>query len=371
MPNDGRRIYIDTTVTPHKGIDVRRDVGHVLRTFSGNIGVNCTSNKINPWAKYKPTLYFGNVQTGKHVPTSEYWRAADGACGFDINGAREFGDPANANSFSHRLLAGSLVWTYVHPTGQPNYPYRNNDFDGYDHEAQSPFTPAQGVEELVVDSRGELHIGLDIESDPDSDWLNLGDFTFDGVALSSYYIGAILSYGNLSEVVATSRISDQGADDIVFEGMNSWRGRTGVKLAFFFSKAAIQQTSGTGVDPGYFVPYDIPPLTVSIASSAVTDYIVDVTAEWNGAETAIVVSINVQNNGSGQRYFSGSVYVYKDGELAPGTTTAFELTVNASATNSVTKTISITKLLNSEYEVYVTGFAETIITQVDEDNQPE
>lgn len=111
-----------------------------------DIGLLCTSPKINKWAKYKPVPdstkaplkkktmgYRGNNGTGtcgiSYVTYGQY-DVMGGLVSDDVNvsGRQKFGDLVKARTDDH---------TYAPPKGGLSEPFRLLDFDGYDHKALS------------------------------------------------------------------------------------------------------------------------------------------------------------------------------------------------------------------------------------------
>lgn len=357
MPHDNYgHIWRDTSVSPALGIDFLGDISPVLGVNSGDECVLCTSDAIAPWAKYKPVNYGGRIMTGKQSG-SDYWKA-DGKCGFVIQEFTDFGSPATSSSFVYKLLNGLLTWTYQKPTTY----FRANDFDGYDGNAKSPIFPWQGIDQLHVNTQGELHIQWDVDTVRQEDEIALSDIKVNNIPLSSYYFGAIVWYSNSAYQVKAAATVENGGYDIVFESMSSWVGRT-VKVVPFFSLNPISQT-GT-ISSGRFFAFDIAPVTIEIAAAAV-GYNVNVDAAWNSAGSIVEVDIQVENLESASRTFGGYIYLYKDGQNIRST--SFSLTVAGNSSGTVSKTLTATYAEYSDYEVYVTGFSETIIMPVDEGN---
>lgn len=341
-------------------VRVRADIAAVLGVNTGDVRTLWEDSGVKPWAKYKPVNYGVATPTGR-TSGSEYWKASDGKCGFVILEYTSFGIPSTAAAFVARLLNGRLRWTRAELTD----PYgRVLDFDGYDHNAASPIFPWEGISALQVDSQGELHLQWDVDENGRGTELTLEDFTINGVALKNYYFGAVVKYDNSTyEVVADQTVAD-GGFDVVFQNMSAWRGRT-VTVMPFFSQNRI--TQGGSIGTGRFFSFDVDPVTIPIASGAI-DYRVNVDAEWNSARTKVSVTINVTNLSGVSKTFSGNVTVY-DSSQAQATTT-YTLTVSGNGTASVTKTLNVTYDSTEEYEAYVTGFYETLITQIEEPDTP-
>ncbi|WP_297643631.1 hypothetical protein [uncultured Bacteroides sp.] len=96
--------------------------------YNGEYNINylCSNNhgKINKWAKYKPVKYPGLA------PSANYWKAADGFCGFKVPRV----DGTNIGALE------TATWEYSAPTGDDE-PFRLLDFEGYDHNARPQYVP--------------------------------------------------------------------------------------------------------------------------------------------------------------------------------------------------------------------------------------
>ena len=125
-----------------------------------------------------------------------YWQAHDGGCGFSIpTNTNPGAGPGTYSGAWYKLLHSSLLWTYQKPTGPlTTWPYRTNDFDGYDHNALPPFAdPSLTTFMLAAD--GSLTINYDMNAG-DSRSLHLSDLKVNNVALSQWYYGVLVYYSN-------------------------------------------------------------------------------------------------------------------------------------------------------------------------------
>lgn len=153
MAHSNGLIYIDTSTTPHKGVEIA-DLQTVLGRSTGDLGLLCSDqewydnngtptlrpvNRINKWAKYKPikdtTLGVLTSATRKSKDqgfVNIYYQTAE-AC---FNAARSIVDGSVAN------------WAYERPVGGIGVsPLRLLDFSnenspaspGYNHSAENPF----------------------------------------------------------------------------------------------------------------------------------------------------------------------------------------------------------------------------------------
>ncbi len=117
-------------------VGVHDDIPQTLGIGSTDLGTQCISPNINPFAKYKPVrlaTILGKLEAGSFmiedtrtsVPYStDWWRSINGQCGFQMEQVNNVGNPNLPDP----------VWTYLRPNGSP-YPYRAIDFDGYNHNA--------------------------------------------------------------------------------------------------------------------------------------------------------------------------------------------------------------------------------------------
>ena len=117
-------------------IGIHNDIPQTLGIGSTDLGTQCISPNINPFAKYKPVrlaTILGKLEAGSFmiedtrasVPYStDWWRSINGQCGFQMEQVNNVGNPNLPDP----------VWTYLRPNGSP-YPYRAIDFDGYNHNA--------------------------------------------------------------------------------------------------------------------------------------------------------------------------------------------------------------------------------------------
>ena len=134
MSNQNGRIYIDTSTTPPKGIDVLNDLGYVLGTGSGDVGVNCTNNGINPASKFKP---FCHSAVGFASDAAHLTALRSRNCGLTM---KKYGTLANLVSagvaYAVSPATGSLAWIYDRPRGRVNSEwFRVFDFKEYLHYA--------------------------------------------------------------------------------------------------------------------------------------------------------------------------------------------------------------------------------------------
>lgn len=263
-------------LTPTGG-DIAQATGMIL----SSLGEYVTQAPINPWAKYKPVRFTTYEDTGiSATEQPNYWKADDNMCGFTIPTDSNPGLlPSSSNSSWYKLLNSQLMWTYNRPTGSfPRQPFRQNDFDGYDHNAQPPVSgPTSDSIMLTSDNKLKVQIGTTRSGGLNSKWLSLSDFTVNGTLLSNWYVGIMLWYTNSEYAIATAgRFSDGGDFEVEFTNMQSYGGRT-VKIVPFLS--TMQITPGQSISAGTVVSCNVEPADVRIRVYT-TGIKVDLTAIW-------------------------------------------------------------------------------------------
>lgn len=143
MPYDStnRKLYIDTSVTPNKGISLD-DIATCLRDYRvtsqgrRDLGLLATSPNINKWSKNKPFVVLGNNDHPHKVQTDDDRR--DAAYGFYWwNYVLESDAPFanNPTTLLDKAIANNGGWLYKRPTDV----FRIQDFDNYKHNALIPY----------------------------------------------------------------------------------------------------------------------------------------------------------------------------------------------------------------------------------------
>lgn len=151
MPHTSTTIYIDTSQTPHIGVDTS-DIAYVLGNTSTDVGTLCIDTGIAKWAKYKPVRstaldYFGsqgNANTGLWNNNATWWKGPQrygttfALCSMKLPYAQ--GTIGSiASGFIRDLADGDMGWDYYRPDGLTNgNPYRMMDFLSYNHASVSP-----------------------------------------------------------------------------------------------------------------------------------------------------------------------------------------------------------------------------------------
>lgn len=212
MANNGTIITAPVQMT-----DIQAVLGE---TKSDLIGI-CQSEKINPWAKYKPVIRRNMIEA-----TSDYWKADDGMCGF----APSFETSSRAQ-LNNLFNADNRKWVYKPPQGGLNAPCRQGDFKNYNHNALNPFAEQLKDQTISISSQNKATITWfeSLIGDPEGDMLCLENFTKANVPLSEWYYGVILSSNENGTVGSGSRTICCTAErtnsrEIVIDVPTSWAG---------------------------------------------------------------------------------------------------------------------------------------------------
>lgn len=126
------------------------DVAQALGESSEDVATLCTSEKINPWARYKP------VRVSPDVPYTpdKYWKGIDGNCGWEWS---EYGGTTGSLENMINLFTedGKNGWTYDQLSANGLTFLRITDFEYYKHDAQPPFGRLYPNNEIEVEEGTE------------------------------------------------------------------------------------------------------------------------------------------------------------------------------------------------------------------------
>lgn len=205
MANQKGRIFIDTSTTPYKGVEIA-DLQRVLGRGTGDLGLLCSDqewydtgvldgqgnpvyslrpvNRINKWAKFKPTRMAG-------LNPTDSWKGQQknvyGSTGYS-NG---IGFVVYESLNDLRASANGIGWNYEPPRGKGNGDqgtdewFRLLDFNGYKHNVESPFR-SLGSPGDTYTAEEETFIAADFMFDTeDSGALDLSDFSL----FNNWYFG--------------------------------------------------------------------------------------------------------------------------------------------------------------------------------------
>lgn len=224
-------------VIPDTNVNLATNIRDVLNAAGGSVGNNVTSffkteAKINKWARYKPTIYYGlDFPDGTEEP--KQWQAKDGLCGFDESSILFNSTSALVSAFSN-----DSVYTYLMPTGGTAAPLRLGDFRGYKTDAVSPIWSFDYTGQIYAnDSSSSSTFTILGNSSIDADNnLQIKDILPDGVSsLSDFYFGVVIAdkSGTVKQTIkAGSKLGPDAGFSSSVTLSQSQLGTTGNYLAY-------------------------------------------------------------------------------------------------------------------------------------------
>ena len=217
-------------------LNVETDLGGVLGTGSGDVGTNCASTSVNPWAMFKPVAVSGfgpvtrdsgveclGLGNASRVAGPPYATTITAFLALCADSATMQGKPANG-------------WRWLAPRGLATYnePYRVYDFlrytaggglsnrNGYNHNASNPFG-SFNCTDRVVRTGGRFNATnsqpLPETNVPDTD-ITIGNINaFLGTAIKMAYYGVLLVPSDTSLAYKLIGNSETRIyDDMVYSG---------------------------------------------------------------------------------------------------------------------------------------------------------
>lgn len=182
--NQNGRIFIDTSTTPNKGVEIA-DMQSVFGISANDIGQIIDTADINKWAKYKP------VRSGKLGILTDAERA-------ELNHGivlTKYTSPA-------ALVSGYAGdYAYLKPRGMATYgePYRVLDFNEYNNNAESPVSSFQGISGDVTEGTDLIvRLYLNPSNQVPTGSILWTDLNPGERPLSQYYFGVIIRTGTSS-----------------------------------------------------------------------------------------------------------------------------------------------------------------------------
>lgn len=241
-----KRLYVDTAnnrgITPW---EVAQCIGDYRTAAHGrDVGMLCSSPKINMWAKHKPVRH---STKGLLSDIDGGYKGADGDCGIVPAPMSSEDLTALYDTGSGQIVPAVLTdevnrgWTLKLPRGlDSGEPYRLRDFEEYIHDSRPPFSPLyirgtalEGEQEIQAASyfRPELFLlddyTLSVYADSEklSKWMGwddvmpvIGDMYAGLIAVRKYRSGTLPFPGKTAKkMVVGSRISDAGTFSVSFD----------------------------------------------------------------------------------------------------------------------------------------------------------
>lgn len=268
MPHDNNgRIFINTSVTPNLGIDVRGDIAYVLGRSTGDVGqlywdkdaagALISDPRVNMWSRKKPVPWSING-----VPNVNPVAAHPNDWYKGING--DYGIKMKSLSLVSQLpsvIDGGLNgWTYERDT----IIARVFDFNGYYHSAPNPFDYLFiALDKEAVAPGGTVTMLYQLQygggTTEDENSLGIQDFRIqDGATLllENFYV-AILIYkksGNTYTYETWASASETIDDLETDRAMHSFQfNAPTVQGTYVYIPVLSRYAKGSQAEPGYFI----------------------------------------------------------------------------------------------------------------------
>ena len=130
------------------------DLKNLFGEGSGDLATLCTSQKINVWAKYKPTVFPSPFP-------DDWYKAKDGNYGLNITVDNRVSSwSALVAEYSKPKNGYSNI--YIRPSGGATSPYRLGDFRGYNHNAKPEISDYLAATNYLEDSQISLSVAYNV-----------------------------------------------------------------------------------------------------------------------------------------------------------------------------------------------------------------
>ena len=263
------------------------DVSSVLGDISQDVGTLCTSARINPCARFKPTIY-NSIGENMHQ-----WKAMDGNCGLVPKRAADLASLPG-------LYDGNMNgWVYNRP-GASNFK-RITDFDGYDHSARiakllcGEHATTQETKFPIVLAE---YAGFD---DTERRCLRFSDIQ----SLSDGYLGVYAKSGTTDfYFTAAQKLSESRSSTVEI----SWAGRAGTWTLYpiFCTKYKADRGPAPAQQDFYTVPM-VSPTTVTVENISNVLYVTAFVSQKEGSSSVLKLSVFAVN-GTTTAHSFGTVY---------------------------------------------------------------
>lgn len=203
MPyNSSGVIYVDTTVTPNRGVSID-DVRSVLELDSRDVGTLCSSsdNNVNKWAKHKPIVYANAIAplTDAQFKEKNY--------GLTIPNTLT----GNYTKIDDVILNAEDAYSYTKPSGQMASPFRLTDFNNYSHSVKAPIN---GFPETIYIPTSVTTRILNFTINQSTNYaIGLTDLPSD---FNSWYLAFAVKKNNLWNVKTSRFTINNGKGDYIF-----------------------------------------------------------------------------------------------------------------------------------------------------------
>lgn len=205
------------------------DIQQALANSQNDLGRLITTGNINMWAKYKPVVRrnllntlpqlnanntwktSADIEAGGHQNES-WWKADDTNHGITVPFQNPAWTPAGfvtaLNNLAALIDGEKNGWTYTPPSGTINAPFRQIDFNQYNHKAPNPIKTSSGTDAVYAASQQEWTYSYGLmevmpEAYDNRDYIVPTDLHIDGTIWQNLYIGLAIYKKTIVDGVAT------------------------------------------------------------------------------------------------------------------------------------------------------------------------
>lgn len=168
------------------------DVSSVLGENSHDVKTLCMSSKIRMWARFKPEV----INTPESISLVQRQSNNFGLSPSNIYSSKK--------AFIDAVKAGTFTggWQYTRVSG--NAWARLDDFDGYNHNATSPFGAVHPGTFMLTNNTGvKLTIPADSPMDDDTN-ISISEFSKGGADYKNWYFGILLFHTSRQFIMTTT-----------------------------------------------------------------------------------------------------------------------------------------------------------------------
>lgn len=238
------------------------DVQQTLGDSSTDLGTLCRSQKINPYAKYKPVKW-SNVDVDLHEGNN--WKGEDGLCGFNIPVYMYLSD------LLYDMKNGITI-TY-NPFQSGGF-YRLLDFNGYNHNAPNGFFSDPNLQGDTYVENGKVNLRVGIDYDPyheNVSFLDLSPYRYGVQVNASEMYLCVYFYRSVSEyfyVVDENKFSEfDGYVDLIIPISEAKMNKSWTYLVFLCEDRNLGYNKELGMYyETLFLPTNINPINVKFLS---------------------------------------------------------------------------------------------------------
>ncbi len=337
------------------------DVRQVLIEASHDLGTLCKSEKINPFARFKPVRLSWKSTTNQFVNgkwqtklADAWYKGADGNCGLQTTKYTGTQLSALIASYNGKMNG----WAYQPVQGGNGSPYRLTDFVGYNKQAEPPVTDFVGTEKAQQNSGtictyNAFVNDYEYAEDEDRDNVSLAD-----MAIGNYYFGVLLAKGTLQIVVTDTKTlaKANGGCTIEFSCDGLSVGEWNVYPVA--SSVVLDKNSTIGANAEFVALPNLSPVKLTIQAQAVSNLAYGFISLRKVSATRASFTFDVANTGNASSVAQSAVLQVEVGTGVYGTTSLTIPAISAGETKTLSGTIDTTTaypITEYEFRLYVGG----------------